>query len=35
MDDINDELDLEPPEGNWDSLGGLVFRPARSGAGAR
>ncbi len=25
VDDINDELDLELPEGNWDSLGGLVF----------
>jgi CBS domain containing-hemolysin-like protein len=25
VDDINDELDLKLPEGNWDSLGGLVF----------
>jgi CBS domain containing-hemolysin-like protein len=23
--DVNDELDLELPDGNWDSLGGLVF----------
>ena len=25
VDAINEELDLELPEGNWDSLGGLVF----------
>lgn len=25
VDDVNEELDLELPEGNYDSLGGLVF----------
>ena len=25
VDDVNGELDLELPEGNYDSLGGLVF----------
>ncbi len=25
VDDVNDELDLALPEGNWDSVGGLVF----------
>ncbi|CAB4543750.1 unannotated protein [freshwater metagenome] len=25
VDDINDELNLSLPEGNWDSVGGLVF----------
>jgi len=25
VDDVNDELELALPEGNWDSLGGLVF----------
>ncbi len=25
VDDVNEELDLELPEGNWDSVGGLVF----------
>ncbi|HTO01158.1 MAG TPA: hemolysin family protein [Microthrixaceae bacterium] len=25
VDDINDELELDLPSGNWDSLGGLVF----------
>lgn len=25
VDAVNEELDLELPEGNWDSLGGLVF----------
>lgn len=25
VDDVNDELGIELPEGNWDSLGGLVF----------
>lgn len=25
VDAINEELDLELPEGTWDSLGGLVF----------
>jgi putative hemolysin len=25
VDDINDELHMSLPEGNWDSVGGLVF----------
>ncbi|HMT62470.1 MAG TPA: transporter associated domain-containing protein, partial [Microthrixaceae bacterium] len=25
VDDLNDDLDLRLPEGDWDSLGGLVF----------
>ena len=35
VDDVNEELDLELPEGNYDSLGGLVFELLGSGAGRR